>query len=268
MKNLKLTIDLLPKGAWGNNLSKTLQKDDWDALRNFCYQKAESRCEICGYSDSGLDAHEVWDFDIKTQTQTLKDIVALCSACHGVKHMRNSERMGYGENAKRHFLKTNGCDNITFAKHYAEAQGLFDERNKVLRWKIKADLTRFGGEGIEIKQREIPLIVNPYEDVKSGDEYAATRVKSQLNWIGPPKIRSIEVDNYQGEITVISDKVNKIEWSMNGELIKTKYNVVGKFITKFSVEDLKGSQIRFRLTGDGGQTYSQVFVLKKYGEVL
>lgn len=32
MKNYKLNIDLLPKGAWENDLSKTLSKKDWDIL--------------------------------------------------------------------------------------------------------------------------------------------------------------------------------------------------------------------------------------------
>ena len=29
MKDLKLTIELLPKGAWGNDFSRTLSKNDW-----------------------------------------------------------------------------------------------------------------------------------------------------------------------------------------------------------------------------------------------
>jgi 5-methylcytosine-specific restriction endonuclease McrA len=95
MSKLKLTIDLLPKGAWGNNLSKTLPKKDWDTLRHICYERAGNRCCICDKEDSRLDAHEVWEFDMRTKTQTLKDIMALCPACHGVKHMRNSERIGY-----------------------------------------------------------------------------------------------------------------------------------------------------------------------------
>ena len=37
MKNYKLTIDLLPKGAWGNDFSKTLSQKNWDILRNKCY---------------------------------------------------------------------------------------------------------------------------------------------------------------------------------------------------------------------------------------
>ena len=78
-----------------------------------------------------------------------------------------------------------------------------------------------------------------------------------------PKIRSIDVNNYQGVITIVCDNANKIEWSMDGKLIKTKYNVVGKFTTTFCVEDLDGSKLRFRLIGDGWQTYSEVFGLIK-----
>ncbi|MCL2860812.1 MAG: hypothetical protein FWE22_00150 [Firmicutes bacterium] len=52
MKNLILTIDLLPKGAWGNNLSKILPKKDWDILRQKCYEKAINRCVICGFDSS------------------------------------------------------------------------------------------------------------------------------------------------------------------------------------------------------------------------
>lgn len=235
----------------------------------------------------------------------MKDIIALCPACHGVKHMRNSERIGYGESSKRHFLKINNCDDITFAGHYAEAQLLFDERNKVKRWKIKADLDKFGGKGIEIKERNIPKIISPYEGVdwetaecirtiadnneslqaelgepyvtvllaeqdkdggglryalKTGPKYFLSRPQ---NYIGEPKIRSIAVDNYQGTITVDSYDVNKIEWLMDDKIIKTKYNVVGNFITSFSVEDLDGSNIQFRLIGDGGQACSQIFKLAK-----
>lgn len=52
-----------------------------------------------------------------------------------------------------------------FAKHYAEQQFLFEERNNVLRWKVKADLSRFGGKGIQVKERHIPLISNTYNGV-------------------------------------------------------------------------------------------------------
>lgn len=72
MRDYKLKIDLLPKGAWDNDLSKTLPKKDWDLLRNKCYERAHHRCQICGYQTDYLDAHEVWDFNVNKKTQTLK----------------------------------------------------------------------------------------------------------------------------------------------------------------------------------------------------
>ena len=148
MKDLKLTIDLLPKGAWGNDLSKTLSSKDWDILRNYCYKRYKYKCAICGEQSDKLNAHEEWDFDIVNKTQTLKNIIALCPKCHGVKHMKNSERLGYGENAKRHFMTINNATEIEFANHYSQALLLFEERNNIYRWKIVADLSNFGGSEI------------------------------------------------------------------------------------------------------------------------
>lgn len=40
MEEFKLTINLLPKGAWNNDFSKTLSKKDWDKLREFALKRA------------------------------------------------------------------------------------------------------------------------------------------------------------------------------------------------------------------------------------
>ena len=104
MKNLKLTIDLLPKGAWGKDFSITLPKKDWDRLRYATYEVAEYQCEICGTKPETLKAHEVWDFDIPSQTHTLVEI------------------------------------KDTLTKHYLEAESLFEQRNQVKQWQMKAPL--------------------------------------------------------------------------------------------------------------------------------
>lgn len=291
MSNLRLTIDLLPKGAWGNDFSKTLSKKDWDTLRNHAYAKANHRCVICGSKDSELDAHEVWDFDVGAKTQRLKDIIALCPACHGVKHMRNSERIGYGDSAKAHFLKVNNCSQMVFAKHYAEQQFLFEERNNVLRWKVKADLSRFGGRDIKVKERHIPLVSDPYDgvdwqnafQVKDNDmvyllsheelergaaketyaRYMQEKYKSAYasGFPSPPKICYIRVDNYTGTIEVTCSYTNKIQWISRDGIIKTKYNFGGKFITTISVENLHDAEIAFKLIGNYGIAVSQKFKL-------
>ncbi len=156
MKNLKLKIEMLPKGAWNNDFSKTLPIKEWDILRNICYKKANNKCQICGFITNDLNAHEVWEFDIKNRTQTLKDIIAICTKCHGVKHIRNSQRLDYEENAKTHFLSVNNCNELDYANHLTKAQLDFEEQNKIYRWKIIADLSKFGLEKATIKERNIP----------------------------------------------------------------------------------------------------------------
>lgn len=266
MEKLKLTIDMLPKGAWNNDFSKTLPKKEWDIVRQKCYERASHKCEICGFKTDELDAHEIWDFDINAKTQTLVDILALCSRCHGVKHIRNSSRLGYEENAKQHFMKINNVSEMDYAKHLTKAQLDFEERNKVYRWKIKADLTKFGLKNASIKEKNIPFIKSPYESVEwhkltYSEMKELFEIKINGHIFGAPKIVAIDVDNYQGIITIKSLFTDKIEWFLDNTKIKTKYNVIGPFVTSFKVQDLTGKQLKFKLTGIGGETISKTFGL-------
>lgn len=250
MKNLKLTIELLPKGAWGNDFSRTLTKKDWDILRSACYERANHKCAICGFNTNELDAHEVWDFNIKNKTQTLIDIIALCGKCHGVKHIRNSERLGYGENAKQHFMKVNDCNEFEFASHLAKAQMDFEERNKIYRWKMIADLDKFGGKGIEIKESYIPLIKGGYT------QNELEKLKNECNFT--PRILDVEINNYEGTITITCDKTNKIEWYDNQlNLLDTKFNFSEKLVSKFAVKNLYCPYVTFKLNGEYGEKTSK-----------
>lgn len=273
MKDLKLSIELLPKGAWNNDFSKTLPKKEWDIVREFCYKKANHRCQICGFETDDLDAHEVWEFDIKNKTQTLKNIIGICSKCHGVKHIRNSKRLGHEEDAKKHFIKVNNCSELEYAAALAQAQLKFDELNKVYRWKIIADLEKYGLKNPTIKERNIPFIINPYEGI---DWYSLSSldakklvktIKKLDSIIGAPKINFIDVDNYQGDITVSALFANKVEWYLDEIKIKTKYNVVGNFTTTFNVANLLGKSLYFRLFGDYGITTSKTFELMPQGVI-
>ena len=269
MQELKLTIELLPKGAWNNDFSKTLPKKEWDATREFCYKRANHKCQICGFETDDLDAHEVWEFDIKNRTQTLKDIIVTCGKCHGVKHLRNSQRLGYGEEAKQHFMRVNNCNEIEYASYLTQAQMEFEERNKIYRWKIVADLTKFGLKNATIKERVIPFIKSIYEDIHwetlpFEDKKMLFQIYNSVpskHWFNPPKIISIKIDNYQGTIEVLCNNANKIEWYLDKQKIKTKYNVVGKFRTTLKVENLNGKELTFVLFGDGGKTMSKIFEL-------
>lgn len=268
MGEFKLTIDLLPKGAWNNDLSKTLPKKDWDTLREICYKKADHKCQICGAKTDDLDAHEVWEFNIQKKTQTLKEIIGICSKCHGVKHFKNSVRLGYGEQAKEHFIKVNKCSEMEFASHLNQALIEYEERNKVFRWKMIADLSKFGGENIELKFKETPLIIDPYKNINwflisYKDTKTLFQISKTESLLGPPKILSAIVNNYQGTITIKSLFTDKIEWFLDGIKIKTKYNVIGKFHTTFSVNGLQGQTLYFKLTNQNGFVQSKGYILEK-----
>lgn len=264
MENLKLTINMLPKGAWNNDLSKTLPKKDWNILRQVALKRANGNCEICGYKTDDLDVHEEWDFDINNKTQTLRDIKAICTRCHGVKHFKNSVRLGFGEQAQAHFMKFNNCSEIQFVTYLNKSLLEYNERNTIFRWKIIANLEKFGGSGIEIKQNNIPLIKNPYENVEWNklsfdDTKSLFEIKRNESLIGSPKIVSIDVDNYQGTIQIKVLFADRIEWYLDGKKIKTKYNVVGLFPSDFKVKNLDGNNLNFKLIGIGGETISKKF---------
>lgn len=273
MKNLKLTIEMLPKGAWNNDFSKTLPKQQWDILREECYKRANHKCQICGYETDDLDAHEIWDFDIENKTQKLIDIVGICSKCHGVKHIRNSQRLGYGEEAKRHFMNVNGCSELDYATHLAKAKMDFEERNEIYRWKIVADLEKFGLKDAVLKTKNIPFIKNPYEDV-CWDVIGYKEMKNLFkinklvnNLIGAPEINYIKVDNYQGLITISSLFANNITWFLDEVKIKTKYNVIGEFNTTLKIEGLSGQKLYFVLSGNNGYIVSKIFELSPQGVI-
>ncbi len=79
--------------------------------------------------------------------------------------------------------------------------------------------------------------------------------------IGTPKIVSIEVNNYQGEIEIKSLLTDKIEWYLDGEKVKTIYHTAGLFTTKLKVKEIDGKQLIFKLIGKGGKTISKPFEL-------
>ena len=289
MKHLELTLDLVPKGAWGNNLREVLSKKDWDTLRHACYERANYHCVACGAKTKKLDAHEVWDYNIKAETQTLVDIVALCSLCHLVKHIMHAEAEEKLDIATRHFYKVNQCNPDTFAKHYMESLELYEELNKVERWELCApNLAELGGKGIEIKTKIIIEIMDPYDKVdwesvlhirtsesESEQGYTTTLVKDSVPLatyscvckdrdLLCPKINAIEI---KCETMIVQAKrANKIEWILNGEIVhivvcRLKYMQTSFKVSQAVTKATKRANIYFRLFGEGGQTVSLPFDL-------
>lgn len=130
---MRLKIELVPKPLWGKNLRKNIKTTDWKKIRNECYRKANSKCDICG-SKRKLNCHEKWEYDDKKHVQKLMGFKALCPSCHLVNHYGRAIQIsseGYIdiENIIKHFMRINNVDRSTFEQHLKKAVSLFDSRS-------------------------------------------------------------------------------------------------------------------------------------------
>jgi hypothetical protein len=151
---MKLTIELVPKTAWFKNLRSELPKDLWDRLRTQVYKNANYVCEICGGigPTHPVECHEVWSYDNTNKVQKLERLIALCPACHEVKHMGLAAKRGRQDIALRHLAEVNGWS-LSDARTYAEA--CFELWAKQSKHKWTTDLhglTQYGVREIDLPQ--------------------------------------------------------------------------------------------------------------------
>jgi len=122
---LLLTLDLVPSSCFFSNLRSELPKKVWDRLRREQYKKAGYRCEVCGEKGTKhpVECHELWRYLVgpKANLQLLTGLIALCPACHEVKHFGLAQAAGREERAMAQFCRVNGLDAET-AIQYIRAQ--------------------------------------------------------------------------------------------------------------------------------------------------
>jgi hypothetical protein len=129
---MKLTIEVIPKSLWEVNLRNKIGQPTWDKIRKTCYAKARHLCEICGGvgTKHPVECHEIWEYDDKTRVQKLVGFIALCPACHEVKHYGRACAIGRAEEAQRHFLKINGCTPQQMRRYIEEVKVLWEKRSE------------------------------------------------------------------------------------------------------------------------------------------
>ena len=129
---MKLTIELVPKTAWYENLRSELSNDEWDKLRKETFKKANYTCEICGGTGPKwpVECHEIWDYDDENKTQTLKGLIALCPSCHEVKHIGLARVRGNEYRALQHLERVNNITKSEAEKVMNEAFDVWNERSK------------------------------------------------------------------------------------------------------------------------------------------
>lgn len=132
MNEPKLTIETIPESLWGLNLPKKLGQSRWDKLRKACYARAGNVCEICGGVGPRypVECHEIWDYDDDKNIQKLVGLIALCPACHLVKHYGRACHIGHEDDARKHLEKINGWTADQTDSYVAEVRVLWERRSK------------------------------------------------------------------------------------------------------------------------------------------
>ena len=147
---MKLKIELIPQTAFYSNLRKNISQKNWAKLGDQVRANAKYKCEICGsdgknqvFTTRGsikgtLDCHEIWAYNEKNHTQTLKGFIALCHDCHMIKHIglakiHASKGLGNMDKLIEHFMKINKLKRSDFDKHYEESFEVWRNRSQ-FKW--------------------------------------------------------------------------------------------------------------------------------------
>lgn len=111
----RLTIELVPRTCWFDNVRSAVSSSDWKRLRQQTARTAGWKCQVCGGKGPRwpVECHEIWHYDDDRQYQTLTGLIALCPSCHEVKHIGFSELRGKKDEAVAHLALVNGRAHLT-----------------------------------------------------------------------------------------------------------------------------------------------------------
>ena len=78
------------------------------------------------------------------------DVIALCHACHEVKHISRTQLVGRGLDAMEQFMKVNNCSQTEYHLALKEANDEYVRRNKIENW--VTDTSWLKNFSVEIKR--------------------------------------------------------------------------------------------------------------------
>ena len=138
-----MTVELIPRTSWFTNVRSHVPAAEWERLKRIVSERAGRRCEICGGRGSHwpVECHEVFSYDDECRVQRLERLVALCPACHEVKHIGLAGVRGRRAEAVRHLARVNGWSNAD-AELYLEA--CFEQWHRRSNHEWTLDLSHLG----------------------------------------------------------------------------------------------------------------------------
>ncbi len=147
----KLTIELIPESAWGQNVRSTLSSEQWDAVKRFIFAKNNYKCEICGGQGEQwpVECHEVFNFNRRTRIQKLIRLESLCPTCHWAKHPGSATREGHQITAMSQLQKINNWSFLKTMQELDKAVVINIKRSQI-QWKL--DLTYLNQFGFKLEK--------------------------------------------------------------------------------------------------------------------
>lgn len=144
-----LELNLVPASSWFNNVRSMVSRSQWDMIRKQVYSEAYHLCQICGGvgPNHPVEAHEQWNFDDINNIQKLQNMIALCHACHQVKHFGFAQVSGKEDVALKHLMKINKMNKRQAEKYIKECLEQWYQRS-LKNWKL--DLSHLSKYGIDI----------------------------------------------------------------------------------------------------------------------
>ena len=130
---MDLTIDLIPRSSWGNNVRSMVTAMEWDIIRHECYRRGRYVCAVCG-NGGRMHCHEVFEYRDPDQ-QILVDLSCLCTNCHEVKHYGRATVVGREKEAKEWLQKVNSWNEFEAQEHKLECFLKWHRRNKI-NWQL------------------------------------------------------------------------------------------------------------------------------------
>ena len=111
-----------------------MKPSQWKIIREKAYADYGFECGIC-CAPGRLECYEIWEYDAKKHIQLLGGFIALCSLCHKVKHIGNTQILASQgkldlESVMEHAVRVNGCSRQEFEAHRRLAFQIWRERSQ------------------------------------------------------------------------------------------------------------------------------------------
>ena len=141
-----LVVELIPRTSWFKNVRSHVSPAEWERLKKTTFTRAGYRCEVCGGRGSRwpVECHEIFSYDDERHIQRLERLVALCPACHEVKHIGLAGVRGRRAQAVKHLARVNNWS-AQDAEFYLEACFEQWHRRSLHEWRLDLSLLKSFG---------------------------------------------------------------------------------------------------------------------------